>query len=105
MCHAANGMAPEMRIGGSVLDNNTSVQAVEVRVVDKNGAEVAHTYSDADGNFYLNATALARVPNGPFSVGVRTASGAVGMMGTITHGGCNAANTCHGGTEPPVHVP
>jgi hypothetical protein len=72
---------------------------VEMRFVDANGA--AHSaYTDVNGNFYLNAGALA----GPAKVGVRNATSTHLMAGGITSGNCNSSG-CHGGAQGWIHLP
>jgi hypothetical protein len=79
--------------GGAALANGAPTAGLEVRVVDaKTGAQVADTFTDELGNFYVNSTAL----NGTYAVGIRSAQKTSLMVGTIPNGACNQGGTCHG---------
>ena len=97
-CHKQGG-AGVKNVGGTVFNDTTGATGVaqaEVRIVDSTGKEVAKTYSDANGNFWVDA-----VPNGIPSgakVGVRNGT-VTKLMGTALSGpddgACNKAG-CHG---------
>jgi len=80
------------------------VAGAEIRVTDSTGKEYAKTYSDVDGNFWIDALATP-IPAGS-RVGVRTATLKMNMAGTIGAGqaGCSQAGTCHGGTAGKVYL-
>jgi len=80
------------------------VPGAEVRISGPDGVEYAKTYSDVDGNFWIDALALP-IPTGS-RVGVRTADKKLNMAATVGPGqaGCNQANTCHGGTAGKVFL-
>ena len=80
------------------------VAGAEVRITGPDGKEYAKTYSDADGNFWLDALPLP-IPTGS-RVGVRNATLKANMVGTIGPGqaGCSQAGTCHGGTQGKVYL-
>lgn len=80
------------------------VAGAEVRISGPDGKEYAKTYSDADGNFWIDALPLP-IPAGS-RVGVRNATLKLNMAGTIGNGqaGCNQAGTCHTGTQGKVYL-
>ena len=105
-CHVAGGggAGQEMQVAGYIGNGaGAPVAKAEVRVADAQGNAILQggpIYTDANGYFHLLGTALA---GGPYYVGVRTAT-SVGMVGTISAGGCGA-QACHGGTQGDIHVP
>jgi hypothetical protein len=100
-CHKNGGLSPEMSIGGgAVTAGGTPAAGLEVRVVDaKTGAEVADAFTDENGNFYVNSTALT----GTYRVGVRSKQKTSLMTDTVPNGACNTA-ACHGqgSTQGPI---
>ncbi|MBS2012379.1 MAG: carboxypeptidase regulatory-like domain-containing protein [Deltaproteobacteria bacterium] len=95
---------------GGTLYNDAAgtarVAGAEIRVTGPDGKEYAKTYSDADGNFWIDALPTP-LPAGS-RVGVRNATLKRNMAGTIGAGqaGCNQAGTCHGtgGTQGKVFL-
>lgn len=80
------------------------VAGAEVRISGPDGKEYAKTYSDADGNFWIDALPTP-IPAGS-RVGVRNATLKLNMAGTIGNGqaGCSQGGTCHGGTQGKVYL-
>jgi len=102
-CHVADGAAAGKVwvIGGTVYDgpqSTTTVPKAEIKVVGPNGAEIGTTYTDANGNFWLEK-ADTTIPAGS-RVGVRKEGGKAMLMATPlqpTDGGCSAnRSNCHG---------
>lgn len=95
---------------GGTLYNDAAgtarVAGAEIRVTGPDDKEYAKTYSDADGNFWIDALPTP-LPAGS-RVGVRNATLKRNMAGTIGAGqaGCNQAGTCHGtgGTQGKVFL-
>lgn len=93
--------------GGTLYNDAAGTARVpnaEIRVTAADGKEFAKTFSDADGNFWIDY--VAPIPANS-RVGVRTADGKkMNMAGTIAAGqaGCSQAGTCHGGTAGKVYV-
>ena len=80
------------------------VAAAEIRITGPDGKEYAKTFSDVDGNFWIDY--VAPIPANS-RVGVRTADGKkINMSGSVGAGqaGCNQAGTCHGGTAGKVYI-
>lgn len=80
------------------------VKDAEIRVTGADGNEFAKTFSDVDGNFWIDF--VAPIPANS-RVGVRTADGKKMIMsGTVGAGqaGCSQAGTCHGGTAGKVYI-
>lgn len=100
-CHGPNGGAGnKWGIGGTVYTNGMGAAPVanaEIRIVDPTGKEIAKTYSNADGNFWVDAAAIAGgIPNGS-KVGVRNAARTRLMSTALTgndDGGCQKGG-CH----------
>lgn len=93
--------------GGTLYSDaagTTGVAGAEVRISAADGTEFAKTFSDADGNFWIDY--VAPIPANS-RVGVRTADGKkMNMAGTIGAGqaGCSQAGTCHGATAGKVYI-
>lgn len=81
----------------SAAQGGAIVPKAEVRVVDANGTEVGHAYTDANGNFWLEKA--GGIPANA-KVGVRKEGGAPRAMATplqTTDSGCSANRAnCHG---------
>jgi hypothetical protein len=81
------------------------VKDAEVRVTGPDGKTYATTFSDVDGNFWLDQPGAPIPANS--RVGVRIAGGKQMLMaGTVGAGqaGCNQAGTCHGGAAGKVYI-
>lgn len=81
------------------------VTGAEVRLTGPDGKTLATTFSDADGNFWIDPQIVPSVPIGSH-VGVRNATSKMNMAGAVAEGqrGCNQAGTCHGGTQGGVYL-
>ena len=88
------------------------VANAEVRISGPDGKLFQSTYSDVDGNFWIDGLGIP-IPAGS-RVGVRTADGKkMNMAGSIgpAQAGCSQGGTCHGklatppGTEGLIHLP
>ncbi len=98
-CHLDG--AKKWLFGGTVYNaakNGQTVAKAEVRIIGPDGAEVGRAYTDANGNFWMEAGDKTIPPNS--KVGVRSEGGGVALMVTPisnADGGCtaNRAN-CHG---------
>lgn len=109
-CHLGGGKA--WLFGGTVYSaaqNGTTVGKAEIKIVGPDGAEVGKAYTDANGNFWLEAQGKT-IPAGS-KVGVRREGGTgTRVMATPlsnTDAGCSANRAnCHGtaGTGK-VYVP
>jgi hypothetical protein len=103
-CHKNGGAATAWGIGGTVYTTSAAtapVQGAEVRIVDKDGKELALVYTDNLGNFWTSD--ITAVPDGA-KIGVRTATVKKLMNTALTAtggGGCAQAK-CHiaGGQGP-----
>lgn len=102
-CHdGTNLLAPRFLIAGTVYESvksTTGARDVQVRVVDDSGGEVAIVGTDDSGNFWLEAGANVKLPEGA-SVGVRNAQSTKLMGARIggadgNTGSCNQSD-CHG---------
>jgi hypothetical protein len=85
--------------------STTPVKDAEIRISKPDGTLYASTYSDADGNFWIDALQAA-IPTGS-RVGVRSATiKPINMVGAVGAGqaGCSQAGTCHGGTQGKVYL-
>jgi hypothetical protein len=73
------------------------VPNAEIRVTGPDNTEWARTYSDVDGNFWIDSPATPMPANS--RVGVRTATKTKIMTMPIgtAQAGCSQAGTCHGG--------
>lgn len=87
--------------GGTVYTaakNGQTVAKAEVRVVGPDGTEIGRAYTDANGNFWLEAGEKT-IPAGS-KVGVRREGGGAKLMATVisnADGGCSGARSnCHG---------
>jgi hypothetical protein len=80
------------------------VAGAEIRITDGTGKEYAKTFSDVDGNFWIDALPTP-IPTGS-RVGVRKDALKMNMVGTIGAGqaGCSQGGTCHGGTAGKVYL-
>lgn len=82
----------------SAAQNGTTVAKAEIKIVGPNGAEVGTTYTDANGNFWLEKAGTT-IPAGS-KVGVRKEGGKAMHMATALQpgdGGCSANRAnCHG---------
>lgn len=93
--------------GGTLYSDAAGTARVanaEVRIAGPDGKEFAKTFSDVDGNFWIDF--VQPVPANS-RVGVRTADGKkMNMAGSVGAGqaGCNQAGTCHGGTAGKVYI-
>jgi hypothetical protein len=93
--------------GGTLYSDAAGAAPVanaEVRITGADGKEFAKTFSDPDGNFWIDY--VAPIPANS-RVGVRTADGKkMNMAGSIGAGqaGCSQAGTCHGGTAGKVFI-
>lgn len=75
------------------------VAGAEIRVTGPDGKLVGNTYSDADGNFWLELGDPKLPANS--RVGVRNGTKILNMAGTISgQTGCSRANGCHGSGTP-----
>ena len=86
---------------GTLTDGHgNSVVGAEVRLVDKNGAQIS-VHTDPSGNFRSSTPFTA-----PAHVGARDATNKAMMVTALTasNGGCNG---CHanGGSVAPIHLP
>jgi hypothetical protein len=94
-CHAA-----KWGFGGTVYTNAQGaarVAGAEVRIARPDGTELAKTYSDVDGNFWI-PTIGGGIPANS-RVGVRNATAKKIMAGVVSGaagGACNSTN-CHNG--------
>ena len=102
-CHSAGGVAAAKPwvFGGTVYAAATGDQTVakaEIKVVGPNGEDIGSTYTDANGNFWLEK-ADTTIPAGA-RVGVRKEGGRSMFMATPLQpgdGGCSASTAnCHG---------
>jgi membrane protein implicated in regulation of membrane protease activity len=98
-CHLDGGR--KWLFGGTVYTapkDGQTVAKAEVRVVGPDGTEIGRAYTDANGNFWLEAGEKT-IPAGS-KVGVRAEGGAGKLMATPisnADGGCSAARAnCHG---------
>jgi hypothetical protein len=77
------------------------VAQAEVRVTGPDGKVFASTYSDADGNFWFEASGTVLVPPAGSRVGVRNGTKFLDMNGSISgQTGCSKAAGCHGAASP-----
>ena len=102
-CHTEGGAAATKIwvIGGTVYTAATGGQTVpkaEIKVVGPDGAEVGTTYTDANGNFWLEKAGTT-IPAGSM-VAVRKEGGMIMHMATALQPGDNGCNAnranCHG---------
>jgi hypothetical protein len=97
-CHLDGGK--KWLFGGTVYNapkNGQTVARAEVRIVGPDGTEIGRAYTDANGNFWLEAGAKT-IPAGS-KVGVRVEGGGMLMATPISNadGGCSGARAnCHG---------
>jgi hypothetical protein len=107
-CHGPDGPKPWVFAGTlySSVAGTTTVAKGQIRVLGPDGAEIGTTYTDANGNFWLDKAA-ATVPAGS-TVGVRKEGGtAPRQMASklqTTDNGCNKGGTCHVGQTPKVYA-
>ena len=102
-CHLDVG--PHWLIAGTIystINGGTTVARAEVKVVGPNGAEVAKTFADANGNFWFEPgpSSPTDIPTGS-KVGVRAGDGGVPQhMATLLQPGQKSCNSpqlnCHG---------
>jgi hypothetical protein len=80
------------------------VTGAEVRISGPDGKLFQNTFSDADGNFWIQGLGTPIPANS--RVGVRIAGKSMNMSGTVGPGqaGCNQTGTCHGGTAGGVFI-
>jgi hypothetical protein len=81
------------------------VAGAEIRISGPDGKLFQNTFSDVDGNFWIQGTGMAIPANS--RVGVRTADGKkMNMSGSVSTGqaGCSQAGTCHGGSIGKVYI-
>jgi hypothetical protein len=98
-CHLDKG--PQWLFAGTVYSTaqgGATVAKAEIRIVDPAGTEVGHTYTDANGNFWLEKAGTIPANS---RVGVRKEGGTAPMImsGSLqpTDRGCNANRAnCHG---------
>jgi len=101
-CHAG-----EWAFAGTLYTDaagTARVVGAEIRVTGPDGKEYAKTFSDADGNFWIDSPGQA-IPVGS-RVGVRSADKKKNMVGVVGAGqaGCSQGGTCHGGTQGKVYL-
>lgn len=108
-CHLG-GAAPWL-FGGTVYSSaqgTATVAKAEVKIVGPDGAEVGKAYTDANGNFWMEAAEGKTIPAGS-KVGVRREGGGTQLMLTAisnADAGCTATRAnCHGSqVQPKVWV-
>jgi hypothetical protein len=94
--------------GGTLYSDTAGtarVAGAEIRISGPDGTEWAKTFSDVDGNFWLDAPGAPMPANS--RVGVRTADGKkMNMSGAVgvAQAGCSQTGTCHGGTAGKVYI-
>lgn len=106
-CHLDKG--PSWMFAGTVYataGGGATVAEAEIKIVDGAGNEVGKTYTDKNGNFWLEKA--GGIPAGS-RVGVRKAAGSPMTMSTPlnpTDRSCNTVGTCHGSaTTGKIYVP
>jgi hypothetical protein len=106
-CTRANCHQGGWAFAGTLYSNAAGaarVAGAEIRVTGPDGKEFAKTFSDVDGNFWIDF--VTPIPANS-RVGVRTADGKKkNMSGSIGAGqaGCSQAGTCHGASAGKVYV-
>jgi hypothetical protein len=106
-CMAAGCHQGKWAFGGTLYSDaagTARVKDAEIRITGPDGNAFAKTFSDVDGNFWVQY--VAPVPANS-RVGVRTADGKkMNMSATIgpNEAGCSQAGTCHGGAAGKVYV-
>ncbi len=115
-CHGSAGPGPRWLVGGTVFDRagagGAPLAAVEVRIANPSGGELARAYTNADGNFWVPYPTVPAgaeaIPSGSY-VGIRDAT-RVRLMDAVlagtNDGACQRAG-CHvggGGVEGRVHL-
>ncbi len=87
-------------------DGGATVAKGEIKILGPNGVEIGTTYTDANGNFWLDKAGTT-IPAGS-KVGVRREGGAAPRnMATglqPTDSGCSKGGTCHGGQTGKVYA-
>src|SRR5262249_49516682 len=88
-------------LGGTVqYPSGGAVANAEVRAIDSKGKEIAHTKSDANGNFWVKGGDQGAPP--PIAgavVGVRNATRTDVMGEALGRGDCNG---CHGASQAAI---
>lgn len=110
-CHINDGTsAKPWLIGGTLYTAATDGQTVakgEVRVIGPDNTEVAHAYTDANGNFWFGAAGGAKIPAGS-KVGARSETGKSMFMALALgpdDSGCTASRAnCHGTSQGKVYT-
>jgi len=107
-CIVAGCHLNQWGFGGTLYSDaagTARVAGAEVRISGPDGKEFQKTFSDVDGNFWIQGTGTPIPANS--RVGVRTADGKkMNMSGSVSVGqaGCNQAGTCHGGGAGKVYI-
>jgi hypothetical protein len=107
-CIVAGCHLNQWGFGGTLYTDAAGTARVpnaEVRISGPDGKEFQKTYSDVDGNFWIQGLGVPIPANS--RVGVRTADGKkMSMSGSVGPGqaGCNQAGTCHGGGAGKVYL-
>jgi hypothetical protein len=93
---------------GSVFTDatgTTPVAMAEVRLRSASNGNAISTYTDANGNFFIEqSSAFLAGLQFPFQGGVRTDAGVALMMTDQNDGSCNNGS-CHGGSQGWAHGP
>lgn len=107
-CHGPGSSRPWVFAGtlySSSAGTTTAVKG-QIRVLGPDGTEVGTTYTDANGNFWLEKAGTT-VPAGS-TVGARKEGGgptrAMQTKLQTTDNGCSKGGTCHGGQTPKVYA-
>lgn len=105
-CIVAGCHSGSWAFGGTLYTDAAGTARVpnaEVRVARADGTEFAKTYTDVDGNFWIDF--VEPIPQNS-RVGVRTATKKMNMAGAISNGqaGCSQGGTCHGGSAGKVYL-
>ncbi len=107
-CMVAGCHLNQWGFGGTLYTDaagTARVAGAEVRISRPDGTVFQSTFSDVDGNFWIQGLGMPIPANS--RVGVRTAAGLkMNMAGAIGAGqaGCNQAGTCHGATAGKVFI-
>lgn len=93
-CHGPGEPGPDWAMAGTVystLTGGATVAGAEIRISGPDGTEYAKTYSDEDGNFWIDKPVSGDIPANS-RVGVRNANNKMIMLATVTG---NAGSACH----------